>query len=93
MIKKVIWCFLLHFCMFYECAISAQPANINVSLTSLFEGEPYIAINPANPNNIVIAWMADDAFKARIKSEVRNVVILVNKSGLKGRMNRFLYTM
>ncbi len=72
MIKKVIWCFLLHFCMFYECAISAQPANINVSLTSLFEGEPYIAINPANPNNIVIAWMADDAstnFRISIKSK------------------------
>ena len=38
-----------------------QPANINLSLTSAFEGEPYLAVNPTNTNNIVVAWMADDA--------------------------------
>jgi Secretion system C-terminal sorting domain len=52
--------------------INAQPANINISQTSVFEGEPYLAINPTNPNNIVVAWMADDAstnFKVSIKTK------------------------
>lgn len=36
----------------------AQPANIPVSNTTLFDGEPYLAVNPANHNNMVIAWMS-----------------------------------
>ena len=31
--------------------------NENISQSSTFDGEPYIACNPQNPNNIVIAWM------------------------------------
>lgn len=30
--------------------------DINIA-TGSFEGEPYLAINPSNPQNIVIAWM------------------------------------
>ncbi|MGB3949165.1 MAG: exo-alpha-sialidase [Bacteroidia bacterium] len=29
----------------------------NISNGTIFEGEPYIAINPANTQNIVVAWM------------------------------------
>jgi Secretion system C-terminal sorting domain len=50
-----------------------QTANINISQTNLFEGEPYLAVNPTNHQNIVIAWMALDAstgFKMAIKSKI-----------------------
>lgn len=53
--------------------IFSQPANINISNTTVFGGEPYLAINPTNPNNIVIAWMALDVttgFRMTIKSKV-----------------------
>ncbi len=33
----------------------AQETNLSNSL--LFDGEPYIAQNPANPRNLVVAWM------------------------------------
>jgi hypothetical protein len=32
----------------------AQDMNL---ATGIFEGEPYLAINPTNPQNIVVAWM------------------------------------
>ncbi len=69
--KKI---FLITLCSIYYSifTVIAQPANINISLTSTFEGEPYLAINPTNPNNIVVAWMADDintGYKVAIKSK------------------------
>jgi len=53
--------------------IKAQPANINLSGTAAFEGEPYLAVNPTNPQNIVVAWMADDlatGLRMSIRSKV-----------------------
>ncbi len=50
----------------------AQPNNINLSNTSLFGGEPYLAVNPTNHLNVVVAWMALDAttgFRLSIKSK------------------------
>ncbi|HEX2901056.1 MAG TPA: sialidase family protein, partial [Bacteroidia bacterium] len=35
----------------------AQPANQNVSGGLIFEGEPFMAINPSNPQHIVVAWI------------------------------------
>lgn len=35
----------------------AQLQNINISNTTLAEGEPYLAVNPTNHKNMVIAWM------------------------------------
>ncbi|HVA97839.1 MAG TPA: hypothetical protein VNG53_03010 [Bacteroidia bacterium] len=35
---------------------SSQPTNINISNTNYFNGEPYMAINPTNPKNIIIAY-------------------------------------
>lgn len=35
----------------------SQGQNQNISEGSVFDGEPYLAVNPANSENIVIAWM------------------------------------
>jgi len=35
----------------------AQPANINISNGVVFDGEPFLAVNPTNPQNLVVAWM------------------------------------
>ena len=35
----------------------AQLQNINISGSIYFDGEPYLAVNPANHKNLVIAWM------------------------------------
>ncbi len=51
----------------------SQTANINLSNTLLFEGEPYLAINPTNHQNMVVGWMALDAstaFRMGIKTKV-----------------------
>ena len=51
----------------------SQPTNINLSNTPLFGGEPYLAVNPANHQNIVVAWMTFDVstnFRMSIKSKV-----------------------
>jgi hypothetical protein len=52
--------------------IFAQPNNTNISNGNLFDGEPYIAINPANPQNIVTAWMgmkfSNGLFRTAIKT-------------------------
>ena len=51
----------------------AQPSNINISNTQVFGGEPYIAVNPTNNQNIIISWMALDVstgLRMAIKSKV-----------------------
>jgi hypothetical protein len=35
----------------------AQPTNTNISSGVAFDGEPYLAINPTNHQNLVAAWM------------------------------------
>src|SRR5262249_42630192 len=32
-------------------------ANVNVSLSTLFDAEPSIAVNPRNESNVIVAWM------------------------------------
>ena len=36
---------------------SMKSQNVNLSNLAVFEGEPYLAINPTNPKNMVVAWM------------------------------------
>ncbi len=48
--------FLLIALLLQLCAY-AQPVNQNVSGGFFFEGEPYLAINPANPQHLVVAWI------------------------------------
>jgi hypothetical protein len=35
----------------------AQSNDLNISNYPLWDSEPFIAINPANPNNLIAAWM------------------------------------
>ncbi|MGQ0829088.1 MAG: T9SS type A sorting domain-containing protein [Bacteroidota bacterium] len=66
--KKILLLILL-VCPF---AAFTQPANINISNTNAFEGEPYISVNPNDPRKMVIAWIASDlstGFKSAIKTK------------------------
>ncbi len=49
--NKILTLFLIIFSTLYY---SQEDLNIG---SSNFDGEPYLAINPVNPKNIVIAWM------------------------------------
>lgn len=67
--KKLI---LLTFLLICLSEGKSQPANINISNTTLFGGEPFLAINPLNPNNIIISWIALDistGFRGTIKTK------------------------
>lgn len=48
--------FIIMLCLILPEIISAQ-TNYNLSNLSLSDGEPYIAVNPANQNNIIAGWM------------------------------------
>ena len=43
--------------LFCRAASIAQPANTALSSAVTFDGEPYMAINPANHQNLVASWM------------------------------------
>ena len=49
--------FPILFWLFALCVANAQPINTNLSNGLLFDGEPFIALNPTNPQNLVAAWM------------------------------------
>jgi len=44
--------------IFLRSPVLAQPHSINLSNSFAWDGEPYVAVNPASPQNIVIAWMS-----------------------------------
>ncbi len=49
---------LLHFLLLMIIPkISSAQTNLNLSNLQGFDGEPYIAVNPANQNNIIAGWM------------------------------------
>ncbi len=52
--KKLILFFIVF--LFVQIA-NAQPVNTNISNGVIFDGEPYLAINPTNNQNLVAAWM------------------------------------
>ncbi|MBI4946690.1 MAG: T9SS type A sorting domain-containing protein [Bacteroidetes bacterium] len=52
--KKLLLC-ILTVLLFQQ--VNAQPLNTNLSNGVIFDGEPYIALNPANNKNLVAAWM------------------------------------
>lgn len=67
--KKILICCLA---LFYLVKAIAQPNNINVSSANFFDGEPYLAVNPVNPDNMVAAWMGfalSGGFKIGIKTK------------------------
>ena len=50
---------LLHIILllFVTHGITSAQTNSNLSNLLSFDGEPYIAVNPANQNNIIAGWM------------------------------------
>ncbi len=62
---------LLLVSLIYTSSFS-QTINTNISNGVTFDGEPYLAINPANPKNLVAAWMGlklgNGSFKIAIKT-------------------------
>ncbi len=48
----------MFFLLFAPCVALAQPVNTELSTTVLHSGEPFLAVNPANPENLVVAWMS-----------------------------------
>ncbi len=64
--------FPILFWLFALCVANAQPINTNLSNGLLFDGEPFIALNPTNPQNLVAAWMglklSNGQFRVAIKT-------------------------
>ena len=67
--KKLLFLFLL---LAGDRGSFAQAVNTNISNESFFGGEPYIAINPNNNQNLVVAWMSiqfsSGSFRVAIKT-------------------------
>ena len=55
--KKIFSCFIILLSLIESSSINAQSANINISNGTTYDGEPYIAVNPTNNQNMVVAWM------------------------------------
>jgi beta-xylosidase len=53
--------------------VSATAQNILVSSGNIFEGEPYLAVNPQNEQHLVAAWMG---FQFNQKIVIKSVVSL-----------------
>ncbi len=51
--KSFVFTLLFIFCGYYS--VSAQ--NWNLSQGNVFDGEPFVAVNPQNSRHIVVAWM------------------------------------
>ncbi len=50
--------FIIHSSLFlFHSSISAQSPNKNISNYPFGDMEPYIAIDPSNPNNLIAAWI------------------------------------
>jgi hypothetical protein len=63
------------FCLSFLISLhvaKSQTTNTNISNGIVFDGEPYLAINPTNPQNLVAAWMglkfSGGAFRVAIKT-------------------------
>ncbi len=69
MLKKLHYIFLL--LITFQTA-NSQTTNTNISNGILFDGEPYIAINPINSQNLVVGWMglkfSNGQFRIAIKT-------------------------
>ncbi len=51
--------------------VVAEAQNRNISNGNVFDGEPYIAVNPSNPRHMVVAWMGYVLFaRIAIKTKV-----------------------
>lgn len=53
--KKLV--FLILLLLFKAFEGSAQVSDVNISNYAFWDTEPYIAVNPVNPGNIITGWM------------------------------------
>ena len=81
--KKFLILFV--FLIFFFQNLHSQNINRNLSNSIGWDGEPYVAVNPADPNNIVIAWMSYQP-PLRIGIEVK----YSNDAGLNWSATQFL---
>ncbi len=44
-------------CLYMFCATALFGQNTNLSNGFVFDGEPYLAVNPSNSQHLVVAWM------------------------------------
>src|ERR1035438_7751377 len=65
----VLTLFIFHSSLF-TCL--SQPNNVNVSQDATFDGEPTLAVNPTNPNNIVVAWMGVTINPVRVSIKTKS---------------------
>ena len=58
--------------IFLSFVLNSFSQNTNLSNGNVFDGEPYVAVNPNDANNIVVAWMGwvnlANQFQIKIKS-------------------------
>ena len=68
--KGVVIVFTFVFLIGSEYSFS-QVSNTNISNGKYYDGEPFFAVNPANTNNLIIAWMGLSltSFEVTIKTE------------------------
>ena len=52
--KKQLFFILLLYCFHSG---HSQPENTNISNGVIFDGEPFLAVNPTNNQNFIAAWM------------------------------------
>ncbi|MCB0400691.1 MAG: T9SS type A sorting domain-containing protein [Flavobacteriales bacterium] len=67
--------FLLFISLFFPFFALAQ--NTNLSNGLVFDGEPYIAVNPSNPKHLVVAWIGfklgnKTVIKTRVSTDAGN---------------------
>jgi hypothetical protein len=55
-----------------QISVGTLPANEKISGSPLFNGEPFLAINPANNQNLVAAWMTYSLVSREITIDMRS---------------------
>jgi len=60
---------LLSILFFYSLTLFGQ--NANLSNGNIFDGEPYIAVNPSNSQHLVVAWMSWINFTSQFQIKVK----------------------
>ena len=54
-----------------SCAFTLTAQNQKLSNGLAFDGEPYLVVNPANPDHIVVAWMGFVSFAEKFQIKTR----------------------
>jgi len=62
---------LLILLFYFQCAQS-QPSDTNISNGFVFDGEPYLAMDPTNPQHLVSAWMGIKLSNGEYRIAIKN---------------------